>query len=82
MKKSSAEQVVEPNQPQLKKVKLSSAETQTFQGLNQQKEQIQQQMLALTQSIIESRDHDVKAILGGVNLNDNYTELSFTTTES
>lgn len=61
----------------LKTLKLSSAETAFVQGLNAQKQELDKQIMAAVQSILETRDIPQTDIVGGLSLSEDIKTITF-----
>lgn len=57
------------------RIKLSIAESNAYAGFEQQKKQIDNQMISLTHSVLETRGIDYKKIQASVSLSEDYKEL-------
>lgn len=61
----------------LKTIKLSSAETSFVQGLNAQKQELDKQIMASVQSILETRDISQTDIVGGLSFSEDIKTITF-----
>lgn len=66
-----------PSPIALKTIKLSSAETAFIQGLNAQKQELDKQIMASVQSILETRDISQTDIVGGLSFSEDIKTITF-----
>lgn len=77
-KKEDQPKTATPAPVTLKTIKLSTAETSYIQGLNAQKQELDKQIMASVQSILETRDISQTDIVGGLSFTEDLKSLTLT----